>query len=40
VIAVARLAQAVSDNPCRIVVACEVEASSHKGGTKQEETDW
>jgi hypothetical protein len=22
------------------LVACEVEASSHKGGTKQEETDW
>jgi hypothetical protein len=32
VIAGAGLAQAVSDNPNRKVTACEVEASSHKGG--------
>jgi hypothetical protein len=32
VIAGAGLAQAVTDNPNRKVIACEVEASSHKGG--------
>jgi hypothetical protein len=32
VIAGAGLAQAVTDNPSRKVIACEVEASSHKGG--------
>jgi hypothetical protein len=32
VMAGTRLAQAVSDNPSRKVIACEVEASSHKGG--------
>lgn len=32
VISGARLAQEISDNPKCIIVACEVEASSHKGG--------
>ena len=36
VVAGAGLAQAVSDNPDRKIVACEVEASSHKGGALSE----
>ena len=32
VVAGAGLAQAVSENPSRKIIACEVEASSHKGG--------
>ena len=41
VVAGSGLAQAFSDDPNRRIIACEVEASSHKGGgAQQEETDW